>query len=293
MIATIFCLQGALAVAATTTAGPRLGQRVASGAFVVAGAVVPWFAPDEPIIRMMLSATALLAFIQATEMATVSDGLPLHRRLVQLVSLVHDGKATNSTVTLDWSLVFQSLALAGLFVVLLFALAQVDRTSGVPYAALRLALGLILVYALMELLSSVTRLGHRLFGIDAPAIQRAPYLARSGREFWGMRWNRFISDWLRRFVFCPLARRHRPVLGLFSAFLVSGALHAWLCVVPLGVRSAAMIGSYFVVEGALVVVEGHLRPELWPVSVARLWTWLIVLVPSPLFIDPALRTLGL
>lgn len=58
-----------------------------------------------------------------------------------------------------------------------------------------------------------------------PAIHNRPWRARRVADFWGNRWNPWVSDWFRYAIFRPL--RSRPVFALIVAFAVSGLLHEW------------------------------------------------------------------
>src|SRR5262245_17093393 len=60
-------------------------------------------------------------------------------------------------------------------------------------------------------------LGRRL-----ETIHDRPFSSRSLSEFWGRRWNRWLSAWFRQVCFRPL--RDRPLLGVAAAFGASAAL---------------------------------------------------------------------
>jgi D-alanyl-lipoteichoic acid acyltransferase DltB (MBOAT superfamily) len=173
------------------------------------------------------------------------------------------------------------------------ALAHLSLATDTVRKIARLMCGVALLYALMGALSDITQFAHRLLGIDVPTNQEAPILARSAQEFWGQRWNRYVSAWLSHFVFRPLARLHHPVLGLAAAFVVSAAIHAYLAAAPLGARAGVSMSLFFLVQGLVVLVERRLRLSTWPDSVARGWTIFVVLGPSPLGIDPFLRIFNL
>jgi predicted ABC-type sugar transport system permease subunit len=111
-------------------------------------------------------------------------------------------------------------------------------------------------------------------------------------EFWGQRWNIITSAWHRAFIFWPLARRRCAGVGVFCCFLVSGALHAWPMLVALGPVAALRTVVFFVLQGVAVLAESRLRIHTWPVALARVWTLVILLASSPLYIDPVLRLFG-
>ena len=124
-------------------------------------------------------------------------------------------------------------------------------------------------------------------------IQETPIAARSLRDFLGKRWNRPVSAWLHRFVFLPLARQRRPDLGLFCAYLVSGAIHAWFTLVALGAFAACEMAVFFGLQGVFILAEDRLQVHAWPVPLARAWTLTILLATSPLIICPYLRMVHL
>jgi hypothetical protein len=58
-----------------------------------------------------------------------------------------------------------------------------------------------------------------------------PPLAHGLSEFWGRRWNQWMSQCFHQLIFHPL--RRRPVLALFAVFVASGLLHEWVINFPL------------------------------------------------------------
>jgi D-alanyl-lipoteichoic acid acyltransferase DltB (MBOAT superfamily) len=141
------------------------------------------------------------------------------------------------------------------------------------------------VYALPETLAAIYRFVFGLAGFELPELHRAPIASASLGEFWGQRWNRTIGAWLRRHCFLPFARRRRPGVGIAVAFVASTALHAWLAGVAVGWVGGAIMGAYFVVQGALVWLESRVRPG--PIA-SRAWALLGAGVPAPLFVEPIL-----
>jgi len=83
------------------------------------------------------------------------------------------------------------------------------------------------------------------------------------QEFWGRRWNLTVSAWLAETFFRPLARRGKPLLGVFVAFFVSAMLHAYICEAAMGLGMAAMMLAYFGVQGAIVGIELLLGVARW------------------------------
>lgn len=102
------------------------------------------------------------------------------------------------------------------------------------------------------------------FGWEHEPPQRSPLLSRTLAEFWGARWNRIVSFWLRANVFSPVARRGAPRLGIFLAFLVSALLHLFMVFPAAGLVPALWMGAFFLAHGILVTLEQLLGARRWP-----------------------------
>ncbi len=119
-----------------------------------------------------------------------------------------------------------------------------------------------------------------------------PPFANGISEFWGRRWNLWLSEWFRQVVFRPL--RNHPVLALFLAFLASGILHELVINVPLYiVTSRKCFGSmiaYFLLQAVGILVERKTRHH----GVRILLVWLFVFGAVPLMVNEGmLRVLHL
>jgi hypothetical protein len=115
-----------------------------------------------------------------------------------------------------------------------------------------------------------------------PALHRNPFAARSVADFWGRRWNLWMSDWFRYAMFAPL--RRRPVLAVWLIFFLSGILHEYVLNLGLwlvtGKNFFGTMMLYFLLQAAGVLMERRFLKDR-PVA-NRFFTWLIVLVPVPL-----------
>lgn len=152
----------------------------------------------------------------------------------------------------------------------------------------RLALGWFaapLVWLMGEVASALHQLLWLPSGRLMPAAHGNIFAARSLADFWGRRWNVWMSDWFREIIFLPL--RARPLRAMFLVFLVSGIIHE--AVVNLGfwlITGRSLFGSmmaYFVLQAAGLWVE-----RMWLVGfprVTRLFAWAVVLGPAPLFVN--------
>ena len=113
-----------------------------------------------------------------------------------------------------------------------------------------------------------------------------PPLARGLSDFWGRRWNVWMSEWFRQVVFRPL--QARPVLALFAVFLVSGVLHEWVINVPLYlVTGRKCFGSmilYFMLQAFGILMERRTRNR----GLRILLVWLFVFGAAPLMVNEGL-----
>jgi hypothetical protein len=127
-----------------------------------------------------------------------------------------------------------------------------------------------------------------------PVPHHNPFAARTLADFWGRRWDLWMSDWFRFAIFAPL--RRRPMLAVWLVFFVSGLLHEYVLNLTLWlVTGRKLFGSmmvYFLLQGAGMLAERRfLRSHP---SANRLFTWLVVLAPVPLvFHESMLRALHL
>ena len=115
----------------------------------------------------------------------------------------------------------------------------------------------------------------------------APAFSRSPREFWGQRWNRFISRFAFRNVFIPLGGIRHPFAATMAVFLFSGVMHEYLILVcgrGLGSYTGQSV-AFFVVHGLAVAIQGRRRGRLpRPVAAALHLGWLVW--TAPLFFRP-------
>jgi hypothetical protein len=114
----------------------------------------------------------------------------------------------------------------------------------------------------------------------------APPLAKSLSDFWGRRWNVWVSDWFRQVIFCPL--QAHPVLALLLVFLASGDLHEWAINVPLYIVTGKnCFGSmivYFLLQALGILLERRTRNR----QVRVLFVWLFVFGAAPLIVNEGL-----
>jgi hypothetical protein len=110
-----------------------------------------------------------------------------------------------------------------------------------------------------------------------------PPLAKSLSDFWGRRWNLWLSEWFRQIIFRPL--QNRPVIALFAVFLTSGVLHDLVINVPLyivtGRNYFGLMTLYFLLQAVGILIERKTRNQ-----VARIFlAWLFVFGAAPLMVN--------
>jgi hypothetical protein len=127
-----------------------------------------------------------------------------------------------------------------------------------------------------------------------PVLHRNPFAARSVADFWGRRWNLWMSEWFRFAIFTQL--RRRPVLAVWLIFSLSGLLHEYVLNLGLWlVTGQKLFGTmmlYFLLQAAGMFLERRFLKHHPRANI--LFTWLIVFLPVPLvFHESMLRTLHL
>lgn len=273
--------------------GTSRARRGLSALCVAAMIVVPFLAPqDEALARGLAGLGAMLAvmrWIDASR-ATRAPTLPHAILFVLPVDAMSLRRAKPRVATESLSrAVLHALVLGfGSALVWLSPEALPDRF------VVRWLGGVLIAYGYLDTLASLARASLAANGLDVEPMQRDPVLSRSASEFWGERWNRVVSSWLRRNVFLPVTRRSRsPRLALLAAFGWSVFLHAFMVLAALDVRNALIMGAFFVVQGLVVLVETKLTVARWPRPMQHAWTILVVAGPSWLFVGPMLEMFGI
>jgi len=279
-------LEGALAVAAALVARRARRAKVVAlllGAAAFLGA--PWLAGPVPLVRGLAALVGGVGLLRVIDVVRTREPWGAWRRVVHVVSFV-DSRALRRApphfdlLALVRALLWAALAAAGFYV------AHSPRTLA------RWAGGLVLAYAIIEAGYLVTGAAYRALGFVAPPLHVAPVASLSVGELWGARWARPVSAWLRETCFRPLARRGRPMLGLLLGFVASAVGHAYPVVVAIDLPLAAMMFAFFLAQGLFVLVEARLGAVRWARPVRRAWTVTLMIASSPLFVEPALRVLG-
>jgi len=283
----VLCSVGAL-----VATGSR-AQRAAGIAVSLSAMATPWLLPKEHLIAR--STLAIMAFGGAMRAIDLRvGGWTAGQRLWHGLSIVDTRKLVRSPPTLEVGALARLVAWEALgALAYLFVTRASPLVSGGLYWAVRWGGALAFVYTLTEGAYCLLFATYRLAGFRPPPLHRHPAAARSVQEFWGRRWNLTVSAWLGETFFRPLARRGRPVTGVFVAFVVSALVHAYICQAAMGLGMALMMLAYFGAQGLIVVVELALGVSEWRGVPARVWTLAWMAGMSPVFTEPLLKVLGL
>lgn len=283
-------LWGVTVLACAVVSG-REQLRARAPIIALAALVAPLLiAPTWIVARGFAAMFGTVTFGRSLDLARRPGGLSFWRRVWMLVALFDVREALRCGPALDLREALYlavHLGLCRLAWVGVFELAP--GLDGVLAWALRWAAGLVLCYASFESAHSSLLILYRGVGFVLPRINDYPIRSTTLVEFWGRRWNRAVSGWLRDNLFFPLARRRHATLGLLAAFVGSTALHFWFAWVPLDLLAGAMMASFFMVHAAALLLERKLGVARWRVGARRVWTALWIAAPSPLFVEPALR----
>ncbi len=283
----------ALAAACWTTGG-RL-QRAAGVALGIAAVLPSWLLPEQhPFVRGVSGLAAFACTMRVVDLRVGS--WPLSERLAHVASFVDTRRLVRAPPRFEARVIAVGLswlacAVGG------YGWLRVQPAGGpTPSYLTRWAATLLLVYGAVSAGYALVRAAYAAVGFQTGPLHLAPLLSRSVDEFWGERWARPISVWLRETFFRPCAKRRRPVLGWLLAFAVSGAFHAYVVWVALGfVRGLAMAAcmfAFFLAQACAVAFERAVSLRKWPARRGRVWTASLTLASAPLFLEPLARVVA-
>ncbi|MCO4755675.1 MAG: hypothetical protein KC478_14430 [Bacteriovoracaceae bacterium] len=119
-------------------------------------------------------------------------------------------------------------------------------------------------------------------------LHNHPYLAQNISEFWGKRWNIWVSDWLA--LISKSLSPNKLLERLFLAFLLSGIFHEVIVAIPYYLYSGenyfGLMTSFFMIQFLAVSIDKKILKTLGP-RTRRLFLWFSLLAPMPLFINPS------
>jgi len=165
-----------------------------------------------------------------------------------------------------------------------------------PALTLATLLFAVQIYGDFSGYSDIARGAARVFGVDLIQNFRAPYVARSIRDFW-QRWHISLTTWFRDYVYVPLGGNRvalpRWCFNVMAVFTLSGLWHGanWTFVLWGAFHGACLLASRFTAglrERAAVASGLGGRPALRR-AVGVAFTFLLVNVGWVLFRARTLR----
>ena len=189
-------------------------------------------------------------------------------------------------------MVLRRWARLGCKAVLLLALLRLNARHVWPWP-LGIWAAAFQVYFIISGFSDLVTGTAMLVGFDTQEVFAAPFLARSPADFWGCRWNLFVSDFFRRHIFRPLAKGGHTFAAAFAVFLLSGLAHEYFVFVCVSRDQfwPGLMTAFFLIQGLAVIaaawLRSHLRPIFFvptPLKIASHFLWLAATVW--LFIKP-------
>ena len=261
-------------------ASPARALWVRFGCVLLAGLglLAPVLVAPPGVIRTILGYAMVLGVFRTIQM--VREEHPIRFRFLSTVLLV-DPRAQSKT---DHGALFLVLRTILFSIAFLLCLVNVQRAP--------LVLGTLFVAAGATAVDGLVRLIGRAFGHQWGALHDDPWMCSSLAEFWGGRWNRIVSHWLKWHVFVPVAERFGRATGVIATFAVSALLHFYPTYISTNLSNALMMASYFIIQGVLVLAEASM-PGQWSARWKRPFAYASVLAPIPLFVLPGLRSIGL
>jgi len=279
-----------VSVAAAITFGRSPVRRTAAWFLAGFAPFVTWLSPSEPAIsRFILAMGGMLTLFHVVDLTRDRRNLSaLHR--VWFVLTPFDTRAIQRIrPTLRPRLVLALVAWTAIAATALWIHETALPQSGPERLLVRWASGLVGFYSLVEALGAAMLQGYLLAGMQPPPLHLTPVLARTVQEFWGERWNLEIRRWLHLHAFMPLARRRKPTAGVLAAFFCSTLLHVWLMLPSRGWQMAGLWALFFTAQGLIIIVERRVGVAKWRPALARAWTLTLLVLTSPLFVEPILR----
>jgi hypothetical protein len=143
-------------------------------------------------------------------------------------------------------------------------------------------------YLMTETVGILIQILFLFMGYLIPPTHLSPLRSKHLGEFWAKRWNPWMATWLKQVIYPSF--RNNSYLGILAVFLFSGVWHELLLNLPFylfrGISLFGTLTAYFLIQGIGVILDKKLL-EGSPSFYRILWLWVVVLVPSPLFLNKA------
>jgi hypothetical protein len=249
---------------------------------------LPWLAGPIPLVRGLFALNFMVVF-RVIDLVRSREAWSTRRRIFHAFSVIDTRQLRRERPRIDLAAIVATIAW-GSYSMLAFHVVRDLAPRCAHPLWLRWSAGLVFTYATIDAGYATIRAIYRALGFVTPPLHVWPLASLSVAEFWGKRWARAVSHWLRETCFFPLARRRHPALGILLVFVVSAFVHAYPVLVALGPAMTAWMFGYFVVQGLILIAELGLGIAAWPRPLRRSWTILLMIATSPLFVEPALRT---
>ena len=263
-------------------------------AFALALLLLPWpaFVAAPVVWRSVFALGAFWCVIRSADFVLEPAPASFAHRFVHLLAIIDTRLVLRGGHAVPVRLWLLLAGMSAAFLAAVLAVRAAGSLDGSAHYLLRWGGGIVLVLAGFEALTAAFRIGSALLGYHAPRLSHYPLLARSIAEFWSARWNRVVGKVLRDRVFTPLAHRG-AALAVWATFVVSAAFHAYLAGVVLRAWLPALAAAvFFLLQPPLLSLERRLRIRRRPRFVRHAWTLGMLVLFSPLFIEPVLRMLG-
>ena len=291
---------------------PSVARAIAAIALGVCAVVAPALWPSRawPSVRTVLAFGTMAGFYRLVEILRHPE-IPLAERVAAATyPVIGPRRVARVAPTLRADAFVVGGAYTA-FAVGLYVMAW-SFPPAAPYSgassAMRTLVGGASAYFLVDGTARLTEGLASLVGFDLGPLHDAPILARSLSEFWSRRWNRSVHRWLDENAFRPTMRivlrraggvqrgpravRLAMTAGVLAAFVASAMLHFVPVCVALDPAWAAVMGFFFLLQGALVALEERIGVARWPSPLARAWTLGVMYATAPLFVEPLLRSMG-
>lgn len=251
---------------------------------------VPCFLRESPLDRFLMTGFMAAPLAVCAALVTIPPIVGMRERLAWLF----DWCSTRAVRRIPRSFnraAFLHLLLAT--AVMAVAVAMIKAAvPDCPGVLLRWLGGAIAAGAFAGMTTAALPLLGCVFGVSMPPLMQSPWRSATVDEFWGRRWNVWTSAKMFRPVFRAVLSRHGFATALAATFAFSGVTHALMAFLALGKWPVSLAcGVFFLVQPVLMAVEHRLGVRRWPVAAARAWTLTVLLVISPLFIEPALQVI--
>jgi hypothetical protein len=274
---------GIASLSALCNAGGRARRSIAVGIATLT-AVAPFLAsPEQRLLRFACALSTALTIFRALDLFHARPTMTAPRRVWHTLAVFDTRRVTFGAPALDRRALLRVAILGPLAFVSGWLLPALESLP------LRWLAGALFAYSTFDAAVHTVVAAHRAFGVTLPRLHDDPILSRTVSEFWGKRWNLVVHAMLLEHCFVPLARRRHAKLGALAAFAASALLHFWVTFAPLDLFWGLVMASFFLVQGAALLLERALGVARWRRPLQHAWAATWVLGTSPLLTEPLLR----